>query len=158
MARKSAGVSLEQTLDALRAHAFDVSASTQVAGGMLVAKHGAGAVLVEAGAAAASAKESGSHAALAIAPGALVRGEVGRLVDRGYQKFIKTAQFEIPALATQLQAIHEFSAELNLVTGDLGLYNEALGTTSDLYLYDRLKDRELLGPTPAAPWEAGKEH
>jgi hypothetical protein len=63
----------------------------------------------------------------------LVRGEVSRLLDRGYQKFIKTSQYELPASASQLQAIHAFSEELKQLTGAISLYNESLGTTSDVY-------------------------
>ncbi len=95
---------------------------------------------------------------MAVTPGALVRGEVARLLDRGYQKFIKTSQYELPASATQLHAIHAFSEELKQVTGSIDLYNESLGTTSDQYQYDRLKGREALTPTAARPWEVGGGH
>jgi hypothetical protein len=78
---------------------------------------------------------------------------VARLLDRGHQKFIQTADFEIPATASQLQAIHRFSEELKQLTGSLDLYNESLGTTSDLYIYDRLKGREAVQPAPQSPWE-----
>jgi len=61
---------------------------------------------------------------------------VARLLDRGYQKFIKTSQYELPASASQLQAIHAFSEELKQLTGAISLYNESLGTTSDVYRYD----------------------
>jgi hypothetical protein len=74
-------------------------------------------------------------------PGLVVCGEVGRLLDRGYQKFIKTSKFELPASASELQGIHLFSEELNQLTGATSLYNESLGTTSDVYEYDRLKGR-----------------
>jgi len=88
----------------------------------------------------------------------LVRGEIARLVDRGYQKFIKTAQYELPATSEQLHAIHDFTEELNLVTGAMGLYNESLGTTSDLYEYDRVRGREE-GDSPAPrPWELTGGH
>jgi hypothetical protein len=70
-----------------------------------------------------------------------VNGEVARLLDRGYQKFIKTSRYELPATAAQLEAIHAFSEELSQITGGISLYNEALGTTSDEYEYDRLKGR-----------------
>jgi len=43
-----------------------------------------------------------------------------------------------------LHAIHRFSEELKQLTGDIDLYNESLGTTSDVYLYDRLKGREAV--------------
>jgi hypothetical protein len=76
------------------------------------------------------------------------------LADRGYQKFLKTSQFELPATAGQLHAIHAFGEELKQLTGAATLYNEALGTTSDLYLYDRLQGREQ----PEAPQEPANRH
>ncbi len=150
MSRKSRNPNFIQTLEKLRAHSFDVAPSDEVAGGMLVSKHGAGAVL------AASAK--GAPAALAVAPGVLVGGQVARLLDRGHQKFIKTLKYEIPATASQLHAIHRFSEELKQLTGAIDLYNESLGTTSDLYVYDRLKGREAAQAAPQSPWELAEGH
>jgi hypothetical protein len=75
-------------------------------------------------------------------PGWVLNGEIARLLDRGYQKFIKTAKLEIPASADHLRAIHEFTEELNEAIGATSLYNEALGTTSNVYNYDRVKGRE----------------
>jgi hypothetical protein len=75
-------------------------------------------------------------------PGWLLNGEIARLLDRGYQKFIKTSKLEIPATADHLRALHEFTEELNEAIGGTTLYNEALGTTSDVYNYDRVKGRE----------------
>jgi hypothetical protein len=75
-------------------------------------------------------------------PGWLLNGEIARLLDRGYQKFIKTSKLEIPATADHLRAIHEFTEELNEATGATSLYNEALGTTSNVYNYDRVRGRE----------------
>jgi hypothetical protein len=49
---------------------------------------------------------------------------------------------EIPANADHLRAIHEFTEELNEAIGATSLYNQALGTTSDVYNYDRVKGRE----------------
>jgi hypothetical protein len=86
------------------------------------------------------------------------RGQVARLLDRGYQKFLKTPQFELPASAAQLQAIHLFSEELSQLIGTICLYNEALGTTSDLYEYDRLKGRETPEPPPVQPWQLAEGH
>jgi len=149
MARKSKNANFEQTLDLLRAHSFDVAPYPGVAGGVQVSKHGAGAVLV-------SVKDG--PAVFLVAPGALVGGEVARLLDRGYQKFIKTSQYEAPATASQLQSIHRFADEVKQLTGAMNLYNESLGTTSDLYQYDRLKGRETLQPDPPSPWEATGAH
>jgi hypothetical protein len=75
-------------------------------------------------------------------PGWLLNGEIARLLDRGYQKFIKTSKLEIPATAEHLRAIHEFTEELIEAAGGTILYNEALGTTSNVYHYDRVKGRD----------------
>jgi len=155
MARKSRQLNFQQTLDALRAHSFDVAPWQGVANGTLVSKAGVAAVLVPGK---TNDKWDSGGACLAVTPGVLVRGEIARLLDRGYQKFIQTSQFELPATADQLHAIHHFTEELNLVTGALGLYNEALGTTSDLYQYDRVVGRETPQPAPARPWELGDGH
>lgn len=147
MSRKSQNPNFDQTLEILRAHSFDVTPSAEIAGGMLVSKHGAGAVLV-------ASSDNEAPAAFAVRPGAMVGSQVARLLDRGYQKFIKTPQFELPATASQLQAIHLFTEELKQLTGAINLYNESLGTTSDLYQYDRLKGREAAHPAPLRPWES----
>ena len=156
MARKSRTLNFEQMLDALRAHSFDVAPWNGVAGGMMVSKGGVGAR--GAGAGKTNDRWESGGARLAVTPGVLIKGEIARLLDRGYQKFIKTSQYELPATADQLHAIHDFTEELNLVTGALGLYNESLGTTSDLYEYDRLKGREAGQPALPRPWELGGGH
>jgi hypothetical protein len=74
--------------------------------------------------------------------GWLLNGEISRLEDRGYQKFLKTSKLEIPATADHLRALHEFTEELNDAIGAPSLYNQSLGTTSDVYNYDRVKGRE----------------
>jgi|HubBroStandDraft_1064217.scaffolds.fasta_scaffold252946_1 hypothetical protein len=144
MARKSRNPNFDQTLENLRAHSFDVAPFAGVAGGVLVSKHGAGAVLVPGQIAPVAFQER---------PGAVFGGEVARLLDRGYQKFLKTATYEFPASAAQLEAIHLFSEELSQLIGTISLYNESLGTTSDLYEYDRLKGRDPAETAPAQPWE-----
>ena len=151
MARKLPSPNFEQTLELLRAHSFDVAPVKGVAGAMLVSKHGAGAILVP-------TQSREAPIAFVEHPGVLVNGEVGRLLDRGYQKFIKTSKFELPASAAQLQAIHTFSEELKQLTGEISLYNESLGTTSDIYEYDRLKGREAPPSAPVSPWSAPENH
>jgi hypothetical protein len=155
MARKTKNRNFEEMLDALRAQGFDVTPYAGVANGMQIAKNGVAAVIVPG---VPDSVPSGSGERLAVTPGLLVRGEIARLLDRGYQKFLKTSKFELPAAAAQLQAIHAFTEELNLVTGALGLYNESLGTTSDLYLYDRVRGREAEQPQPSRPWELAGGH
>jgi hypothetical protein len=141
----------DQALELLRTHGFEVALSRAGAGGFLVSKNGVGAVL-------APGNNSTGPAAFAVTPGALVRGEISRLLDRGYQKFIKTSQYELPATAAQLEAIHQFSEELKQIIGADDLYNESLGTTSDSYQYDRLKGREVAQPTARRPWELTGGH
>jgi hypothetical protein len=87
-------------------------------------------------------------------PGYLIGGEIARLVDRGYQKFLKTTKVEVPATAEHLQALHQFTEELQEAMGGVSLYNEALGTVSDRYVYDRVRDRDLPeSARPKRPWE-----
>jgi hypothetical protein len=144
MKRKKISPGFLQILDLLRAHSFEVTPVPGHEGAMQVSKHGAGAVLL--------ASEA-TPVALLVSPGALVNGEIGRLLDRGFQKFIRTSKYELPASAAQLQSIHAFSEELKQVSGAISLYNESLGTTSDIYQYDRLQGREIEAPEPPQPWQ-----
>ena len=146
MKKKPRQAGLDETLNVLRSHGFDITPGVE--GGTLVSKYGAGAVLIPG--------EEGPE--LAVRPGALIRGEVARLVDRGYQKFLKTSQVELPATAQRLEAIHRFSEELKELAGGKSLYNESLGTTSDRYLYDRVQGREELETKGARPSELGGGH
>ena len=152
MPRKSARPSFEQVMESLRTRGFAVSAFNGVPGGMLVSKFGAASVLVP------SRDDEKGPVALVEHPGILIRGEVARLLDRGYQKFIKTHQFELPATASQLHAIHMFSEELTKLSGGTSLYNQSLGTTSDVYQYDRLQGREDEAPAAKRPWELTSGH
>lgn len=140
MRKKARKPNFEQIIETLRVHAFHVEPSTETAG-VLVTKHEAGAVLV-------ASADKDAPVAYAVHPGVLVGGQVARLLDRGHQKFLQTAQFELPATASQLHAIHRFSEELKQLTGNIDLYNESLGTTSDIYIYDRLKGREAVQQHP----------
>jgi hypothetical protein len=154
MKRYSPHPNFDQTLDLLRAHSFEVAPYADIAGSVLVSHCGVGAVLVP-------PRRADDHedvpATYAIRPGILVRGEVSRLLDRGYQKFIKTSQYELPATADQLQAVHTFSEELTQLIGAISLYNESLGTTSDVYRYDRLMGREAADAAPAQPWDPASD-
>lgn len=149
MVRKSRNPNFDQTLEILRAHSFDVRPQPGVADSVLASKYGAAAVI-------APAKDA--PAAFIERPGALIRGEVARLVDRGYQKFLVISKYELPATAAQLEAIHRFSEELKQCVGFISLYNESLGTTSDRYQYDRLHGREAASPEPPQPWNTAESH
>lgn len=72
--------------------------------------------------------------------GRLSGDEIALLVDAGYQKFWQTCDGRrVPALAHQLQELHEFQEDLHEALGLLSLYNTSLGTTNDLHLYDRVR-------------------
>jgi hypothetical protein len=70
------------------------------------------------------------------------RQGIAHLVDRGFQKFWQEGEQQFPALAAQLQALHRFEQDLRAVMGLTALYNEALGSVSSRYVYDRLEGRE----------------
>jgi hypothetical protein len=74
-------------------------------------------------------------------PSLVVNGELARLVDHGYQKFFETPKVKVPASADTLRALHLFTEGLVAAVGGETYYNEALGTTSDVYMYDRVKGR-----------------
>jgi hypothetical protein len=84
--------------------------------------------------------------------GILIGGEIGVLVDSGFQKFFLTPSGKRkPALADELQALHAFEEDLKEGLGDASFYNQALGTVSTFYLYDRVKDRDR--GAPKRVWE-----
>jgi hypothetical protein len=91
-------------------------------------------------------------------PGYLIGSEISKLVNKGYQQFLKTSKTEVPASADQLKALQTFSEELKQALGLPSLYNESLGTVSEAYHYDRVENRDKATvDRPKRPWEvAGK--
>ena len=138
MAKAKAVPSFDEVLAKLGNERFDVASAgegaNRMAGAYRVSKYGAAAEI--------TAGAKGSPARLLTKPGWLLGGEIAQLVDRGYQKFVKTSRLEVPATADMLRALHKFEEELNEAAGVLTLYNEAMGTTSDKYLYDRVAGRK----------------
>ena len=75
--------------------------------------------------------------------GLMIGDEIGLLVNAGYQVFWRTPSGRrVPALAAQLKNLHNFEEDLKEGLGLTSLYNEGLGTTSDLHLYDRVEHRD----------------
>jgi hypothetical protein len=136
MAKKTPQRSFNDVLSTLGSQRFDVAPAQEgarrTANAFKVSKYGCAAEIV--------AGPDGTVQILS-RPGYVLNGEIARILDRGYQKFLKTPTLEIPATADHLHAIHEFSEELKKAAGALSLYNESLGTTSDVYRYDRVKGR-----------------
>ena len=75
--------------------------------------------------------------------GIVMGKEIGSLTDGGFQKFFTTPGGKRkPALAQELKEIHDFQEDLREAFGLVTLYNESLGTVSNLYLYDRVEGRD----------------
>lgn len=146
MPKKVKPPTYDEILSTLRSRQFDVKEVPGVANQVHVSKFGAAAVITRA--------KSGNGVALITKPGLLFGGEIAHLLDRGFQKFFKTSKIELPATADRLKAEHAFAEELREVIGEVSLYNEALGSVSDEYMYDRVKGRDTDGPKKGlAPWE-----
>jgi hypothetical protein len=63
----------------------------------------------------------------------------------------------VPATADHLKALQQFSEELKEALNLPSLYNESLGTVSESYQYDRIKDRDQPEvDRPKRPWEKAK--
>ena len=141
MPKKIKQRTFDDVLATLGNEKFDVSPASEgaarSAGARRVSKYGCAAEI-------APAQGDEGTSRLVSRGGWLLNGEISSIVDRGYQKFLKTAKLELPATADQLRAIHRFNEEFKEAAGALTPYNEALGTTSDRYLYDRLKGRETV--------------
>jgi hypothetical protein len=102
-------------------------------GGILVSKYGCGAVV---------GKTASGEPRFIEQPGFLAGENLAHLVDRGFQKYWQTTDRRFPALARQLKALHNFEEDLRALMGLTSLYNEALGTVSSRYVYDRMEGRE----------------
>lgn len=75
--------------------------------------------------------------------GVVIGKEIGTLTDGGFQKFFTTPSGKRkPALAAELKEIHNFQEDLREALNLTTLYNESLGTVSNLYLYDRVEGRD----------------
>lgn len=130
----------QERLDAAKAKGFTVSDA------------GSGKVRVSRGQVAAVLEDAGPMPLVVERAGILMAGEIGALVDGGFQKFFQTPSGKCkPALAEELKAIHEFEEDLREALGMESLYNESLGTVSTFYQYDRLKDRDR--GVPKRAWE-----
>ncbi|WP_446744679.1 hypothetical protein [Silvibacterium acidisoli] len=146
MPKKIKPRTFDEVLSELRSLKFDVREAPGVANGYLVSKYGCAAIL--------GRSRDGKGTELVHKAGVVMGGEIAHLLDRGFQKFFKTSKFEVAATAEKLRAEHNFSEELREVAGEVSLYNEALGSVSDEYMYDRVKGRDKDGPAKGlAPWQ-----
>ena len=149
MAVKNQQRTYEEAVEWLREHGFDILEAPGTQNRVFVKKFGVSAAIE---------KDENGSARIFAKPGYLIGGEISRLVDKGYQKFLKTSKAEIPATADHLKAMHQFSEELREALGGVSLYNESLGTVSDSYMYDRVEGRDLPeSQRPKRAWESAKD-
>ena len=140
--------SFNDVLTTLGAQKFDVSAAGEgsgakrVSGAYRVSKYGCAAEIAPSPAVSEKIVPPPAPAEIVTRSGVLLNGQIARILDRGYQKFLKTPKLEIVATADHLRALHQFQAELDEAAGVRMLYNESLGPVSDVYVYDRVKGRE----------------
>jgi len=139
----------DEALGWLREHGFDVTEAPGTNGRVFLRKYNVSAAIQK-------TPEDGVK--IFAHPGYLIGSEISKLVNRGYQQFLKNSKTEIPASADHLKALQSFAEELKVGLGLPSLYNESLGTVSDSYHYDRLKDDDKAPvDRPKRPWEvAGK--
>jgi hypothetical protein len=97
---------------------------------------------------------------LTIIPTIMLKGKFTRLWDAGYQKFLLTDDgLKLPALATHLHNLRMFNEELRTALGVPTFYNEALGSVSQISVYDRVKGRKGAVPDETVgAHEAGGGH
>src|ERR1700732_3302411 len=145
MASKVEQRTYEEALAWLRDHGFDLLEAPGTQARVFLKKYNVSAAI----------QKNGDDGVKIFAyPGYLIGSEISKLVNKGYQQFLKTSKTEVPATADHLKALQSFAEELKIALGLPSLYNESLGTVSESYQYDRVEDRDKK-PTdrPKRPWE-----
>lgn len=145
MATQTEERTYEEALNWLRDHGFDLIEAPGTHGRVFLKKYNVSAAI----------QKNGDHGVKIFAyPGYLIGGEISKLVNKGYQQFLKTAKTEVPATADHLKALQQFTEELKEGLGLPSLYNESLGTVSESYHYDRVENRDKpAAERPKRPWE-----
>jgi hypothetical protein len=148
MATKVEQKTYEDAVQYLRDHGFDLIEAPGTQGRVFLKKYSVSAAIE---------KTTDGGAKIFAYPGYLIGGEISKLVNKGYQQFLKTTKAEVPATADHLKALHQFSEELKEALGLPSLYNESLGTVSESYHYDRIENRDKPEvERPKRPWQAVK--
>jgi hypothetical protein len=145
MATKVEQRSYEEALNWLRDHGFDLIEAPGTQGRVFLKKYSCSAAIQ---------KNGDDNVKIFAYPGYLIGSEISKLINRGYQQFLKTAKTEVPATADHLKALQQFTEELKEGLGLPSLYNESLGTVSDSYQYDRIEERDKpKAERKKRPWE-----
>jgi len=145
MATKVIERTYDEALSWLREHGFDLIEAPGTVGRVFLKKYNVSAAIQ---------KDGEDSTKIFAYPGYLIGSEISKLINRGYQQFLKTSKTEVAATADHLKALQQFTEELKEGIGLPTLYNESLGTVSDSYQYDRVADRDKpKTERPKRPWE-----
>ena len=135
----------EDALSWLRDHGFDLLEAPGTQARVFLKKYSCSAAIQ---------KDGVDGVKIFAYPGYLIGSEISKLVNKGYQQFLKTSKTEVPATADHLKALQQFTEELKEGLGLPTLYNESLGTVSESYQYDRIENRDKpAAARPKRPWE-----
>jgi len=135
----------EEALAWLRDHGFDITDAPGTTNRVFLRKYNVSAAIE---------RTPDDKVKIFAYPGCLIGSEISKLVNRGYQQFLKTSKTEVPATAEQLKSLQSFAEELKMALGLPSLYNESLGTVSESYQYDRVENRDKPAiDRPKRPWE-----
>jgi len=94
---------------------------------------------------------------MTIIPSIMMQGQFTHLWDAGYQKFLLSNEGKkFPVRVNQLADLRSFNEELRTALGVSTYYNEALGSTCQYSVYDRVKGR--VGDVPDETVGAQPEH
>jgi len=87
-------------------------------------------------------KASDGRYQMTVIPSIMWQGQFTHLWDAGYQKFLLTHEgTKFPVRVGQLADLRVFNEELRTALGVPTYYNEALGSTCQYSVYDRVKGR-----------------
>ena len=96
---------------------------------------------------------------MTLLPAIMYQGQFTRLWDAGYQKFLLTHDNrKVPIRVNQLMDLRRFNEELRTALGVPTYYNEALGSTCHVSVYDRVKGRPGDVPDETVGVEDHPEH
>src|SRR5580693_5257954 len=145
MASKVEQRTYEDALNWLRDHGFDVLEAPGTQARVFLKKYNVSAAIQ---------KDGVDGVKIFAYPGYMIGSEISKLVNRGYQQFLKTSKTEIAATADHLKALQQFTEELKEALGLPVLYNESLGTVSESYI--TIASRTATSPLPSVPNVLGK--
>jgi hypothetical protein len=121
----------KKAIEGLAALGFSVGATRGV---VRVEKYGAGAEFRQ---------DPDARFRMTVLPTVMLNGQFTKVWDAGYQKFLITDDgHKVPALATHLASLRSFNEELRTALGVPTFYNEALGSVSQISVYDRVRGRK----------------